>query len=50
LGLGVYKEKKPGQSDSEDDDENDSDSEKLVIPSSEPKDKSKKPVIEVIEK
>jgi hypothetical protein len=46
--LGVYEEKKPGQSDSEDDDDN-SDDEKLIIPNSTPVDKSKKPSIEVLE-
>ncbi|CAO3642463.1 unnamed protein product [Mucor fragilis] len=50
LGLGVYKEKKPGQSDSEDDMDEDSDEEKLIIPNSTPVDKSKKPSIEVLDK
>ncbi|KAL7331361.1 hypothetical protein PS15p_203563 [Mucor circinelloides] len=47
LGLGVYEEKKPGQSDSEDDE--DSDEEKLVIPNSTPVDKSKKPSIQMLD-
>jgi hypothetical protein len=47
LGLGVYEEKKPGQSDSEDEEE-DSDDEKLVLPNS--GDKFNKPSIEVIDK
>ncbi|KAF1803444.1 hypothetical protein V8B55DRAFT_1447522 [Mucor lusitanicus] len=49
LGLGVYEEKKPGQSDSEDDEDVDSDEEKLIIPNSAPVDKSKKPSIEVLD-
>ncbi|KAG1087401.1 hypothetical protein G6F42_020623 [Rhizopus arrhizus] len=47
LGLGVYEEKKPGQSDSEDDE--DSDEEKLIIPNSTPVDKSKKPSIQMLD-
>ncbi|KAL9555641.1 hypothetical protein MBANPS3_002263 [Mucor bainieri] len=47
LGLGVYEEKKPGQSDSEDED---SDEEKLIIPNNAPVDKSNKPSIEVLDK
>lgn len=45
--MGVYEEKKPGQSDSEDEEE-DSDDEKLVLPNS--GDKFNKPSIEVIDK
>ncbi|CAO3637684.1 unnamed protein product [Mucor hiemalis] len=47
LGLGVYEEKKPGQSDSEEDDSDDDD-EKLILPNK--VDKSNKPSIEMMEK
>lgn len=48
MGLGVYEEKKPGQSDSEEDsDDEDEEDEKLVLPDSDKNvDKSKKPMIE----
>lgn len=46
MGLGVYEEKKPGQSDSEDEDSEDD--EKLVLPNT--VDKSNKPFIEEVEK
>ncbi|KAG2204567.1 uncharacterized protein EV154DRAFT_313463 [Mucor mucedo] len=48
LGLGVYEEKRPGQSDSEDEDSDDNDDEKLVLPNS--VDKSNKPFIEEVKK
>lgn len=47
MGLGVYEEKKPGQSDSEDEDSDEED-EKLVLPNA--VDKSNKPFIEEVEK
>jgi hypothetical protein len=47
LGLGVYEEKKSGQSDSEDEDE-DSDDDKLILPNA--ADKSNKPFIEEVAK
>lgn len=48
LGLGVYEEKKPGQSDSEDEEDDSDDDDKLVLPNK--ADKSNKPSIEIIEK